>query len=192
MDPRTGPSIATVSGLEVRLLSPQEGVANIRDISHSLSNLCRFAGHTSRFYSVAEHSVLVAHLVGQETDDLEVEVAALYHDAHETYLGEVTSPLKLLLEPTYSRLAELWDREVARLVGIHHDLFSDPLIREMDERAAYIEAGRLMNAPWAWDWEDARCKVPEDIYWYGGLDPGNARHAFRNLSYGLGVPDGAF
>ena len=30
---------------------------DIEDISYSLSNICRFLGHTNRFYSVAEHSI---------------------------------------------------------------------------------------------------------------------------------------
>ena len=34
-----------------------------RAIAHSLGQLARFNGHASRFYSVAEHSILVASLM---------------------------------------------------------------------------------------------------------------------------------
>lgn len=60
------------------------------DIAHSLSQQCRFAGHTRPFYSVAEHSVRVA----QELDDVEDKLWGLLHDATETYLVDLPSPIK--------------------------------------------------------------------------------------------------
>ncbi|MBE5632990.1 hypothetical protein HIM76_25195 [Salmonella enterica subsp. enterica serovar Typhimurium] len=36
---------------------------DINDIAVSLSNICRFAGHLSHFYSVAQHAVLCTGLM---------------------------------------------------------------------------------------------------------------------------------
>ncbi len=64
----------------------------INDIAVSLSNICRFAGHLSHFYSVAQHAVLCSQLVPQE-----FAFEALMHDATEAYCQDIPAPLKRLL-----------------------------------------------------------------------------------------------
>ena len=62
---------------------------DIEDIAHGLAYTCRFNGQSTAFYSVAQHSLMVADLVA---DELKLE--ALMHDAAEAYLGDVVKPLK--------------------------------------------------------------------------------------------------
>ena len=55
--------IRTASGLYIDPLNPDPDCINIDDIAHALSNQCRFSGHTSRFFSVAEHCLNVASML---------------------------------------------------------------------------------------------------------------------------------
>lgn len=62
-------------------------------VGHALAHICRYGGHTSRFYSVAEHCVLLA-----EYFELRAKPGlakwALVHDAPEAFVGDVIRPLK--------------------------------------------------------------------------------------------------
>ena len=64
----------------------------IEDIAHALAMKCRWSGHTSRFYSVAQHCEITSHLV-----DRPHRLAALLHDASEAYMPDFPSPLKWYL-----------------------------------------------------------------------------------------------
>lgn len=81
--------IQTFSGRKFHPLSPDPEQIVIEDIAHALSNLCRFAGHVRKFYSVAQHSVLVSlHCYPDNA------LAGLLHDASEAYLLDMPRPLK--------------------------------------------------------------------------------------------------
>lgn len=84
-----GDCIRTYSGLYLNVFDPDPATICIEDIAHALSNLCRFAGHTKKFYSVAQHSVLCALHVD---DDFRLQ--ALMHDASEAYLLDIPKPIK--------------------------------------------------------------------------------------------------
>lgn len=82
-------TIGTFSGLRVDPLNLQPEDIHIVDIAHSLSMQCRFGGHVSEFYSVAQHCVNVSYAVPEED-----ALWGLLHDASEAYLKDIPSPLK--------------------------------------------------------------------------------------------------
>lgn len=81
--------IATYSGRPFFPMAPRVEDVRIADIAHALSNLCRFAGHTRQFYSVAQHSVLVSRFCAPADAKW-----GLLHDASEAYLCDIVSPVK--------------------------------------------------------------------------------------------------
>jgi uncharacterized protein len=81
--------VQTYTGKPFFPLDPSPYLIDIEDIAHSLSMLCRYNGHVRRFYSVAEHCVVLSHTV-----DPEHARWALLHDAAEAYIGDMVWPLK--------------------------------------------------------------------------------------------------
>lgn len=81
-------------------LDPRPEDINPEDIAHALSLLCRYGGHIDRFYSVAEHCVLMSKAVSREN-----ALHALLHDATEAYVVDVPRPLKRYL-PEYQRIED--------------------------------------------------------------------------------------
>ena len=90
--------ITTYSGQNVGnpISSFYSDQVEITDIARSLSMQCRFLGHLTKFYSVAEHSVMVSRMAQALGDD-EAVIPALLHDAHEAYMGDMASPQKAMI-----------------------------------------------------------------------------------------------
>lgn len=73
--------------VDLEYLKPDD--VHIADIAAALARVCRFAGHVTQHYSVAQHAVLVSTLVPHE-----LAHHALHHDDAEAYLGDVSRNLK--------------------------------------------------------------------------------------------------
>lgn len=86
--------IETACGLFIDPIDPDPVQFRLSDIGHALGNMCRYNGHTSRFYSVAEHSLLVGDLLSQWGHGKATILQGLMHDASEAYLPDLASPLK--------------------------------------------------------------------------------------------------
>jgi len=137
------PAVSTKSGRRVALLNPSPSQIVIGDIAHGLAHQCRFNGQTSKFYSVAQHSVLVASILPRE-----LRLAGLLHDASEAYLGDVVQPLKDLL-PEYQAIEENFCKVLSMRFGVN--LQYNDAIRHADLVVLATERRDLMPMDMA-DW----------------------------------------
>jgi hypothetical protein len=89
------PWIQTGSGIAFDLINPTPDMVDFRtDVAGSLSRLPRFNGHLLHGpYSVAQHSVMGADALFNETGRRDLAAAFLLHDAHEAYIGDITTPV---------------------------------------------------------------------------------------------------
>jgi hypothetical protein len=92
--PRRGDYIGTYTGRKFWPMDPHADDVSIVDIAHSLSMQCRYAGHCRKFYSVAEHSVLIAQWLLDQGHGQRAALWGLLHDAAEAYLVDVPRPVK--------------------------------------------------------------------------------------------------
>jgi hypothetical protein len=108
-------NIVTYSGQVINPLDPDPDCITIEDIAHALANVCRFTGHTRKFYSVAQHSVLCSRIV-PPNDALE----ALLHDASEAYLSDVSRPIKR--DPEFGTFYATHEKRLERVIADKYGL----------------------------------------------------------------------
>lgn len=136
--PKLEPWIETYSGKHLYFLNPEVDQIDIDDIATALSNECRFGGHTKSFYSVAEHSVLVATLCPSE-----LALVGLLHDASEAYLRDIASPVKQYLA-NYKDIEENLMTKIFEKFGLEHLAWHKPEIKEADAMALKAEARQML------------------------------------------------
>ena len=173
MNVRMGSWIKTYSGIHFYPQDPRPEDFNIIDIAHSLSNQCRFSGHVRQFYSVSQHSLLVADLVQRSGAGNIEMLSALLHDATEAYLVDVPRPIKPYLKE-YKSIEANVAAVIARKFGLIYP-WPDSIMWA-DNVALYTEARDLLPGGTR-DWNEPDGETdPSTIY---PLTPGNAEMAFK-------------
>lgn len=101
--------LTTASGASFDLAEQNERQVDINDIAVALAKQCRFNGASLQFYSVAQHSCVVADALKRHGPL--VQLLGLMHDAHEAYTGDIARPVKRLIASVgaYNALQDLED-----------------------------------------------------------------------------------
>lgn len=134
--------VGVVSGL-IDVDNPSIDDIHVGDFVVGLSNICRWGGQTLGWWSVAQHSLAVEYLAATAPAGKGVCLAALLHDAHEAYIGDVVTPLKRRLGDPYKEVRDSLDRVIAGRFGISSSLFHHEVVRMADEAMLHVEHAHL-------------------------------------------------
>lgn len=142
--------ISTPSVERFYFLDPKVEDIRILDIAHALSLTCRFGGHCSIFYSVAEHSIILAKILEDEGAEPLTVLAGLLHDAEEAYLPDIPHPIKARMPE-----AQAIYRTLEKIIDLKFNILDADWtrIRSLDRRLCITEAKAL--GVWNKHWEDA-------------------------------------
>lgn len=144
----TGANIVTCNmSMHFDLDNFKEGNVDLRFIALSLSKLCRFTGHTgttpTSFYSVAQHSVIMAQSILLVTGNPIVAMQALMHDASEAYIGDIISPLKRKVKDIVKPIEDNIEQVIFKALHIPYPL--DPLVKKVDINICQYELEFIVN-----------------------------------------------
>lgn len=122
---------------------PHEYEVDIEDIAHALAHQCRYGGHAKCHYSVAEHCYLLSTVVPPEH-----ALAALMHDAAETYLQDIVRPVKKYLAG-YADIERGLEKVIFTKYGIPYPL--PQVVMDYDIAICRDEKDAVMaEAPMPW------------------------------------------
>lgn len=167
--------IQTHSGRRFNPTKPNPNAIVIQDIAHALSMQCRFSGHCRKFYSVAQHSVLVSYIC-----DSADALWGLLHDASEAYLVDVPRPLKRSGKfNAYIEFETQMQEAICRRFGLPFQ--EPPSVKKADTVLLATEARDLM-APLHPDWVQPVDPLPFLIEPWG---PDKAKDMFMKRFFEL-------
>lgn len=132
--------ILTRGGDRFKVGDPESYVPDLFTVGQTLSRIPRFNGHHDKIYTVAHHCMAGAWALQDE--GLHTAAALfLVHDAHETILGDVPSPVKKYLPDLMEYEDRLEKHFMAALAGpAVNDLAALADMKAMDRIIVAAEA----------------------------------------------------
>lgn len=134
-----GDWMQTANGRAFYPMDPRPEDIHVDDIAAALSKQCRFSGHCRKFYSVAEHCVLMSRAASSS-----VAFEALMHDASETYLSDVIRPIKPFLS-NYRDIEERLEAAIADRFNLAYPLPDE--VKRLDNAILADERDQAMATP---------------------------------------------
>jgi uncharacterized protein len=131
--------MTTHNGSRFDIFDPIPEAIDIKDIAHALSLLCRFGGHVKKFYSVAQHSVLVSWITPNE-----YALEALLHDATEAYCGDMIRPIKVFM-PEFCNLEDKLEKAINKRFRLKSNKKCKKIIKTNDNIICATEARDLTS-----------------------------------------------
>lgn len=117
----------------------------------AIMSLRRFSAQTSRFWSVAQHSMNVARVVKDLKGDANAQAWAILHDAHEAYIGDLIRPLLQFLDDaskaSIQNLCRTIDTAVAERFRLTLDPHTVELVAKADDIVLAAEILELFAIP---------------------------------------------
>lgn len=137
--------ILTYSKIKFYPLEPIKEDINIIDIAHALSLMTRANGHFKHFYSVAQHCVSCCKEAKQRGYSQRVQLGCLLHDASESYISDLTRPVKKNLSAYFDIEAKL-QQVIYERFGLGDLTEAEKAqIFEVDDALLYCEFKELMD-----------------------------------------------
>ena len=115
--------------------NPRPEDIEILDLASGIARECRYGGQMPGWYSVAEHSLLVAQILPEP-----LKFQGLMHDAPEGLIRDMTRPNKVLLAD-YRELEDRVWLAVASRFGLPYELH--PLVKVADDAVLLAERMQL-------------------------------------------------
>lgn len=144
------PYMMTQGGRRFHFLDPDPACIDFGDIAYALHHINRYTGHAGP-YSVAQHSVRVMRRARELGADKATVKHALMHDAHEAYIGDVSSPLKIAIGFEWTKIEAKAMAVVAEVFDLRGDM---SIIHLADRQVTHAEARHFLGTPshgWATD-----------------------------------------
>lgn len=130
----------------------ENNTISIIDIAASLSKMCRFSSHSTYFYPVASHCMLVSEMLKMEGESDLMQLYGLLHDASEAYVADLTSALKRTMSDEYKQIEKKVEARIFdSLVPSHStsDIFekNKDIIKRFDILSFFIEMQYCLAMP---------------------------------------------